>query len=193
MKKQLRKDPTLPEKNKTLESISLKKILSKSDIKTAVARLAGRISRDYDGKIPVAVCVLLGARPFFEDLVDAMTVEVEKRFLRISSYGENTRPGHLNLIEDIESEVKDRDVIIVEDIVDTSRTVEFVLEHIESKNPSSVRICALIDKKGEHTKGSVPHYSGFRVNGGFIVGYGMDYKGAGRDLENIYMCFKTRL
>ena len=191
MKKQLRKDLTLLKQDEILGGLALREVLSKNEIKTTVVRLARRISGDYDGKIPVMVCVLLGARPFFEDLVNAVTVKVERRSLRISSYEGNTRPGHLKLIQDIESEVEGRDVIIIEDIVDTSKTAGFVLRHIESKNPSSLRMCALIDKRAKDVMGGhAPHYLGFRINRGFLVGYGMDYKGVGRDLENVYVLEK---
>ena len=150
-------------------------------------RLARQVSGDYEGRTPVLVCVLLGARPFFEDLVAQITVGVEKQFLRASSYREATRPGRLELLADIECDVKGRDVIIVEDIVDTSKTAEFVLRHVESKNPSSLRICALVDKRGKDAGGPEPDYVGFRVDEGFLVGYGMDYMERGRALEDIYL------
>ena len=131
---------------------------------------------------------MLGARPFFEDLVAQLTVRVEKQFLRASSYrGETARPGRLELLTDIGCDVEGRDVIIVEDIVDTSKTAEFVLRHVESKNPGSLRICALVDKRGKGAEGLEPDYVGFRVNEGFLVGYGMDYMEKGRALEDIYL------
>ena len=129
----------------------------------------------------------MGARPFFEDLVEQMTVTVEKQFLRVSSYREATRPGRLELVMDIECELEDRDVIIVEDIIDTSKTAEFILRHVESKNPGSLRICALIDKRGEDAAGPRPDYTGFQVDEGFLVGYGMDYMEKGRAFEDIYL------
>ena len=165
----------------------LKKVLSKNDIESAVWRLAEQISVDYEEKTPVLVCVLLGARPFFEDVVAQLTVKVEKQFLRVSSYREATRPGRLELLVDIECDVEGRDVIIVEDIVDTSKTAEFVLRHVESKNPGSLRICALIDKREKGATGPGPDYVGFRMNEGFLVGYGMDYMEKGRALEDIYL------
>lgn len=116
-----------------------------------------------------------------------VTVTVEKQFLRASSYRKATRPGHLELLADIECEVEGRDVIIVEDIIDTSRTAEFVLRHVESKNPGSLRICTLVDKRGKGTNAPKPDYVGFRVNEGFLVGYGMDYMEKGRTLEDIYL------
>jgi len=114
-------------------------------------------------------------------------VIVERQFLRVSSYREGTLPRRLKLLRDIECEVEGRDVIIIEDIVDTSETAKFILQHIESKNPGSLRICALIDKRGKGATGSEPDYTGFRVNEGFLVGYGMDYMEKGRSLEDIYL------
>jgi len=111
----------------------------------------------------------------------------ERQFLRVSSYRGGTRPRHFRLLRDIECEVKGRDVIIIEDIVDTSETAKFVLRHIESKNPASLRICALIDKRGKGATDSEPDYTGFRVDEGFLVGYGMDYMEKGRSLEDIYL------
>ncbi len=114
-------------------------------------------------------------------------MSADRQSLRVSSYAEGTRPGHLKLLTDIECEVKGRDVIIVEDIIDTSKTAKFLLRHLGSKNPASLRICALIDKRGEDPAGPEPDYTGFRVNGAeFLVGYGMDYMERGRSLEDIY-------
>ncbi len=111
----------------------------------------------------------------------------ERQFLRVSSYREGTQPRRLKLLRDIECEVEDRDVIIIEDIIDTSETAKFILRHIESKNPGSLRICALVDKRGKGATDSEPDYTGFRVDEGFLVGYGMDYMERGRSLEDIYL------
>ncbi|MCY4262790.1 MAG: hypoxanthine phosphoribosyltransferase [Candidatus Dadabacteria bacterium] len=180
----------LSEETEILEGFPLRKFLSKDDIKNAVSRLARQISADYAGKNPVAVCVLNGAYPFFEDLLARVTVIVERQFLRVSSYRDGVRPGQLELVRDIECQVKGKDVIIVEDIIDTSQTAKFILRHMESKNPGSVRICALIDKRERTAKGLSPHYTGFKVDAGFLVGYGMDYMQSGRLLEDVYLLQK---
>ncbi len=169
-----------------IEGLCLKKVLSKNDIEKAVFELAKKISNDYEGKTPVLICVLLGARRFFEDLAARITIPAEKRFLRVSSYRDKTRPGRLELLRDIECELSRRDVIIVEDLIDTSKTTEFLFRHIKSKNPASLRVCALVDKREKRSKGASVDYLGFRMNAGFLVGYGMDYMGRGRTLENIY-------
>lgn len=187
MKKHLRGSGVLPEETEILEGVGLKKFLSKDDIENAVSRLARQVSGDYKGKTPVVVCVLKGARPFFEDLLAQVTVTVEKQFLRVSSYRKGARPGRLELLRDIECELGGRDVIIVEDIIDTSETAKFILRHMESKNPDSLRICTLIDKRGKDPTGPAPDYTGFQVDEGFLVGYGMDYMEKGRSLEDIYL------
>ena len=111
----------------------------------------------------------------------------ERQFFRVSSYRDGVRPRRLKLLRDIECEVDGRDVIIVEDIIDTSETAKFILRHMRSKNPGSLRICALIDKRGKGTTDSGPDYTGFQVDEGFLVGYGMDYMEEGRSLEDIYL------
>lgn len=112
---------------------------------------------------------------------------VEKQFLRVSSYRDGTRPGRLELLRDAECELEGRDVIIVEDIIDTSETAKFILRRMGSKNPGSLRICALIDKRGKHSTDPALDYTGFQVDEGFLVGYGMDYMERGRSLEDIYL------
>ena len=112
---------------------------------------------------------------------------VERKFLRVSSYRQGVRPGRLGLLRDIECEVRGRDVIIVEDVIDTSETAKFILRHMGSKNPGSLRICALVDKRGEGAADTGPDYAGFQVDEGFLVGYGMDYMQMGRSLEDIYL------
>ena len=112
---------------------------------------------------------------------------VERQFFRVSSYRDGTQPRRLELLRDIECEVEGRDVIIVEDIIDTSQTAKFILRHMGSKRPGSLRTCALIDKRGKDAGSSGPDYTGFQVDEGFLVGYGMDYMERGRSLEDIYL------
>lgn len=168
------------------EGMRLRKILSKSEIKKTVSELAAAISRDYAGKTPVLVCVLQGARTFFEDLAEKVSVPTEKRFLKAKSYGGTVSSGLVKLERDIEGELAGRDVLIVEDIVDTAATARFIVGHVESKGPESVKLCALVDRSAEGEAQTRPHYRGFRVERGFLVGYGMDYMGKGRTFENIY-------
>ena len=171
-----------------LDGLALRKIISREDIEKATSELARRISEDYGGKTPVLVCVLRSARPLFEEIVRKVTVSVEERFIECSSYGGGTRPGRVRLVRDVGCPLEGRDVIIVDDIVDTSETARFLVRHLGSKNPRSLRFCALIDKTGESERRFCPDYSCFRVeeSEGFLVGYGMDYMDRGRKLSDIY-------
>ena len=171
-----------------LDGLALRKIISREDIEKATSELARRISEDYGGKTPVLVCVLRSARPLFEEIVRKVTVSVEERFIECSSYGGGTRPERVRLVRDVGCPLEDRDVIIVDDIVDTSETAKFLVRHLGSKNPRSLRFCALIDKTGEGERRFCPDYSCFRVDEseGFLVGYGMDYMDRGRKLSDIY-------
>lgn len=173
---------------RNFDGLSLKKVVSREDIDEATSELARRISEDYGEKVPVLVCVLRSARPLFEEIVRKVTVSVEERFIECSSYGGGTRPGRVRLVSDVGCPLDGRDVVIVDDIVDTSETARFLVGHLGSKNPRSLMFCALIDKTKEGERHFCPDYSCFRVdeNEGFLVGYGMDYMDRGRNLPDIY-------
>lgn len=173
---------------RNFDGLSLKKVVSREDIDEATSELARRISEDYGEKVPVLVCVLKSARPLFEEIVRKVTVSVEERFIECSSYGGGTRPGRVRLVSDVGCPLDGRDVVIVDDIVDTSETARFLVGHLGSKNPRSLMFCALIDKTKEGERHFCPDYSCFRVdeNEGFLVGYGMDYMDRGRNLPDIY-------
>ena len=171
-----------------LDGLSLRKVISRDDIEKATSELARRISEDYGERNPVLVCVLRSARPLFEEIVRKVTVPVEECFIECSSYGGGTRPGRVRLVSDVGCPLEGRDVVIVDDIVDTSETARFLVGHLGSKNPRSLMFCALIDKTKEGERHFCPDYSCFRVeeNEGFLVGYGMDYMDRGRKLPDIY-------
>ena len=173
---------------RNFDGLSLRKVVSREDIERATSELARRISEDYGGKTPVLVCVLRSARPLFEEIVRKVTVSVEERFIECSRYGAGTRPGRVRLVTDVGCPLEGRDVIIVDDIVDTSETARFLVGHLGAKNPRSLTFCALIDKTKEGERHFCPDYSCFRVDEdeGFLVGYGMDYMDRGRKLPDIY-------
>lgn len=173
---------------RNFDGLSLRKVISRDDIEKATSELARRISEDYGEKVPVLVCVLRSARPLFEEIVRKVTVSVEECFIECSSYGGGTRPGRVRLVSDVGCPLEGRDVVIVDDIVDTSETARFLVGHLGAKNPRSLMFCALIDKTKEGERHFCPDYSCFRVeeNEGFLVGYGMDYMDRGRKLPDIY-------
>jgi len=166
-------------------------LISREDIARRVAELALEISRDYAGRDLVLVGVLKGAFIFLADLVRALTFPVELDFVRLRSYGGGTSPtGEVQITKDVELPLKDRHVLIVEDIVDIGFTLNFLRQHLATHRPRSLKTCVLIDKK-ERREVEVPlDYVGFVVEKGFLVGYGLDCGEKGRTLPEIYVLDK---
>lgn len=164
----------------------IEKIITSTEISNRVKELAQEINRDYDGKRIHVIGVLNGALIFLADLLREIKRPVELDFIRISSYGNLTESVIPELSNDITTPLEGRHVLVVEDIVDTGQTLSFIMERINRDAPSSARVCALIDK-AERRKANVPlSYTGFTVNDGFVVGYGMDLGEEGRNLGDIY-------
>ncbi len=162
-------------------------LLSRAEIERRVKELAQEISRDYQGCDLVMVGVLKGAFIFLADLVRSMSYPVEIDFVRLRSYGGGTSPtGEVHITKDVELSLEDRDVLIVEDIMDLGFTLDFLKQHLSTHQPRSVKICVLVDKK-ERRKVEVPlDYVGFVVEKGFLVGYGLDCGEKMRTLPEIY-------
>ena len=150
-------------------------LISRAEIARRVAELGERIGRDYAGPDLVMVGVLKGVFIFMADLVRALPFPVEVDFVRLCSYGAGTTTsGEVHITKDVEMSLQDRDVLIVEDIVDTGLTLAFLKQHLASHQPRSLKICCLIDKQ-ERREVDVPlDYVGFVVEKGFLVGYGLD-------------------
>ena len=163
-------------------------LIPREAISRRVRELAQEIKRDYRGKDPVLVGVLKGAFIFLADLVRALELPVEIDFVRLRSYGAGTLPsGEVHITKDVELPIKDRDVLIVEDIVDLGFTLEFLRQHLAAHHPRSLKICCLIDKK-ERRRVEVPlDYVGFVVEKGFLVGYGLDCGEKNRTLPEVYV------
>jgi hypoxanthine phosphoribosyltransferase len=162
-------------------------VLSRAEIAQKVRGLARQISKDYAGKDLCIIGVLNGVFIFLADLVRELTIPVQIDFVRLASYGSGTvSSGSVQTTKEIELDVKDRDVLIVEDIVDSGLTVDFLLKHLEQCHPKSVKVCALIDK-AERREVQVPiDYTGHVVESGFLVGYGLDFDEKYRELPEIY-------
>ena len=156
-------------------------------IRRKVAALARRIDRAYAGSEVLLVGVLKGSLFFLADLARELTVPVAIDFIGISSYGNGTSPrGRMRLTKDIDTDAAGRHVLVIEEIVDTGRTVLALRRHFERKRPRSVRFCALVDKRTRRDPDVAIEFAGFRAKTGFLVGYGMDYAEAGRELRQIY-------
>jgi len=166
-------------------------LISQKDIARRVEELAGEISRDYAGRDLVMVGVLKGAFIFLADLVRALPFPVEVDFVRLCSYGGGTSPtGEVHITKDVELPLKDRDVLIVEDIVDIGFTLSFLRQHLATHRPRSLKICVLIDKKERREVEVLLDYVGFVVEKGFLVGYGLDCGEKSRTLPEIFVLEK---
>jgi hypoxanthine phosphoribosyltransferase len=166
-------------------------LISRTEIARRVAELGERIGRDYAGPDLVLVGVLKGVFIFMADLVRALPFPVEVDFVRLCSYGAGTTTsGEVHITKDVEMSLQGRDVLIVEDIVDTGLTLDFLRRHLLSHQPRSLKICCLIDKR-ERREVDVPlDYVGFVVEKGFLVGYGLDCGEQSRTLPEIFVLEK---
>ncbi len=164
---------------------TIKVLISKEDIEKKVAELAAQISADYAGKKITLVCVLKGAVLFLADLCRKITVDVELDFMDISSYGDSTESGGaIKINKDLENPIAGKHVLLVEDIIDSGRTLVHILDHLKTKNPESLRICTFLDKPERRVTDSVtPEYVGYEVPNYFVVGYGLDYAQKYRNLD----------
>jgi hypoxanthine phosphoribosyltransferase len=162
-------------------------ILTQGDLKKIIALLARRISSDYDGCELLCIGVLKGAFIFMSDLIRMLTVPVKVDFLQASSYGLKTvSSGRPRVTGNIDTVVDGKDLLLIEDIIDTGMTLKRIMDHLKTLHPKSVKVCTLIDKR-ERRDVQVPiDYAGYVANGGFLVGYGLDYAEEYRNLPGIF-------
>ncbi len=161
-------------------------LISSEDIQLRVRQLGNEISRAYEGSVPIFVCILKGAYPFLADLTRCVSVDHEVDFMAVSSYGGGTESsGVVKIEKDLKANITNRDVIIVEDIIDTGLTIANLMEVLETRNPRSIRVAALLDKKDARLKQVTLHYTGFEIPKEFVIGYGLDYDEKYRNLPFI--------
>jgi hypoxanthine phosphoribosyltransferase len=166
-------------------------LISRAEIARRVAELAERLGRDYTGRDLVMVGVLKGVFIFMADLVRALPFPVEVDFVRLCSYGAGTTTsGEVQITKDVEMSLKDRDVLIVEDIVDTGLTLAFLKQHLATHQPRTLKICCLIDKRERRATDVPLDYVVFVVEQGFLVGYGLDCGEQSRTLPEIFVLEK---
>lgn len=155
-------------------------------IQNRIREIGQQINTDYEGKVPVIIGVLKGGFMFLSDLVRAVTIHVEIDFLAISSYGAGTSSsGVVKIRKDIDIDLNERDVIIVEDIVDSGLSLQYIKDYIWKHKPASLRTCVLLDKPNAHKIETSFEYVGFEVGNEFVVGYGLDYGERYRNLPYI--------
>ena len=161
-------------------------LVDEAAIAAKVRELGDRIARDYRGKDLVLVSILKGALPFLADLMRQIPLPLALDFLEVSSYGASTESsGVVRILKDIANPIEGRDVLVVEDILDTGNTLAFVIEHLRSQRPASVRICTLLDKPARRLVPIDIDYRGFEIPDKFVVGYGLDYAERYRNLPFI--------
>jgi hypoxanthine phosphoribosyltransferase len=151
-------------------------LISEDEIRTRVAELGRQISDDYAGKELTLVSVLKGSLPFMADLMRAITIPVAIDLMEVSSYGTATESsGLVRILKDLSSSIDGRDVLIVEDIIDTGLTLNYLVRYLRGKNPRSLRICTLVDKPARRLVDIPIDYRGFEIPDQFVIGYGLDY------------------
>ena len=156
-----------------------------NEIQKRLTEMANEIDRDYEGRNIVVICVLRGAIYFTVDLTKKMKTHMELDFVRISSYEGTESTGKINLSLDVSENLEDRDVLIIEDIIDTGYTLKFLKEHILAKKPKSLKIAVLADKEERRKVEVDVDYIGFKIPNNYVVGYGFDYNNTCRNLPYI--------
>ena len=170
-----------------MEGYRLSPLLSQEKIASIIQHLADQISKDYQGRELVLACILKGAFMFLSDLVRHLRIPVQIDFVRLSSYGSGMKTsGKIEITKDIEIALENKDVLIIEDIIDSGRTLQFLKDRLALLNPRSVKVCALLDKKARREVEMKADYLGTEVDDIFIVGYGIDYNENYRYLPEIY-------
>ncbi len=161
-------------------------LFSEQDINKRIEELGMQISKDYEGKFPLLVCILRGAFMFLADLVRKIDIPMSVDFMAISSYGGKTdSTGQVKILKDLDTSIKNRHVLIVEDIVDTGLTMDAVTRLLGTRKPASLKIASLLDKEERRLIPIKVDYYGFKVPNEFVVGYGLDYEERYRNLPFI--------
>lgn len=163
-------------------------LLSRAEIETTICRLASEITRDYRDKNPLLVGILKGSFMFMADLVRLLDFPLGVEFIRLSSYGLGKQTsGKVKVADGLRTPIEGREVLIIEDIVDTGLTTAFLLDYLRRKNPASLKLCTLTDKPSRRQVPINIDYLGFTVPNKFLAGYGLDYNEEFRNLPDIYV------
>jgi hypoxanthine phosphoribosyltransferase len=161
-------------------------LFSEEQLRTRVAQLGEQITADYEGKRPVLAAVLRGSYIFMADLTRQVRLPVTVDFMAVSSYGSGTSSsGQVEIKKDLSDTIEGKDIIIVEDILDSGNTLFYLKRVLEARRPASIKICALLDKPERRAKSIEADYVGFTIPDAFVVGYGLDYDEKYRNLPYI--------
>ncbi|RDU24492.1 hypoxanthine phosphoribosyltransferase [Anaerosacchariphilus polymeriproducens] len=161
-------------------------LLSEEEVKIRIEEIGAQISKDYEGKTVHLICILKGGVFFMCDLAKTVSVPVSFDFMSVSSYGNGTdSSGIVKIVKDLDDSIEGKEVLIVEDIIDTGRTLNYLIGILEKRNPKSIRLCTLLDKPERRVVDVKVDYIGFSVPDKFVVGYGLDYEQKYRNLSYI--------
>lgn len=164
----------------------LKVLIDEKTLQAKISELAETIMKDYEGKEITFICILKGSALFTVDLAKKIKNNVRLEFIRVSSYGDSqTSSGKVTMKLDLQDSIEGRDVIIIEDIIDTGRTLSYLRDHLKDKNPASLKICTLLDKKERREFDVEPDYTAFNIPDKFVVGYGLDDRENYRNLPYV--------
>jgi hypoxanthine phosphoribosyltransferase len=161
-------------------------LVTEDELQRRVAELGAEVSRDYAGRTPLLVAILKGAVPFLADLMRHLTVECELDFMAVSSYGSSTdSSGVVRILKDLDAPIADRDVLIVEDIIDSGLTLHYLLRNLQARDPRSIGVCALLTKPERRRVDLPVRYVGFEIPNRFAIGYGLDHAERFRNLSYV--------
>ena len=165
---------------------TIRVLISEQDVDARIQELGKKISEDYAGKQVHLICILKGSVFFMCELAKRITVPVSLDFMSVSSYGNGTESsGRVKIAKDLDESLEGKDVIIIEDIIDSGRTLSYLMDILEKRNPSSMKLCTLLDKPDRRVKDVKVEYVGFEIPDLFVVGYGLDYAQKYRNLPYI--------
>lgn len=173
-------------KNKKMDKKVGKVFITKEQIKRRTKELAKQISKDYKDKNLVCITILRGAFMFLADLCREITVPAKFDFMAISSYGDKSESsGVVRIYKDLDMNIAEKDVLIIEDIVDTGRTMDYLLRNLKTRNPKSIEICTLLNKPANRVVNIKIKYVGFEIPPEFVIGYGLDFAEDYRHIEDV--------
>lgn len=163
------------------EKISV--LISEQEVNVKIAEIAAQISKDYEGKHVHLICILKGSVFFTCELAKRITVPVTLDFMSVSSYGSGTKSsGVVRIVKDLDETLEGKNVIVIEDIIDSGNTLSYLLENLKQRHPESLRLCTLLDKPDRRVKNVHVDYTCFKIPDEFVVGYGLDYAQKYRNL-----------
>lgn len=170
-----------------IDELEFEVLISEATVQQRIRELGEEISRDYEGKIPIMVGVLNGGVLFLADLIRSLSIDCEMDFIKISSYGnKRVSSGEITMIKDFSADLHGRDIIVIEDIVDSGLSVQYLKRRIRNMKPASLKFVSLLVKREAMKVDLTIDYVGFEIKNKFVIGYGLDYKQLKRNVNAIY-------